>query len=122
LDTACVENNSNSSGEDDEDIPPIQTIYGPITRARAQQLNFHVRSNLVNCVLELTHGAMDVLMIRNLGDDQKGLGKEQDVKEEKLGRSQQEKVRSDSTSSPPQTLGLVCTKMDAQDAYKLRLG
>jgi hypothetical protein len=31
---------------------------------------------------------MDVLMIRNLGEDHQGLGKGQDSKEEKLGRSQ----------------------------------
>jgi hypothetical protein len=28
----------------------------------------------------------------------------------------------DSTSSPPRSPGLVCTKIDAQDASKLRLG
>jgi hypothetical protein len=44
---------------------------------------------------------MDVLMIRNLGEDQQGLGKGQDVKEEKLARLQQEGAKSDSTLSPP---------------------
>jgi hypothetical protein len=44
-------------------------------------------------------------MIRNLGEDHQGLGKCQDVKEEKLRRSQQEKAKSDSTSSPPRSLG-----------------
>jgi hypothetical protein len=38
------------------------------------QLNLQVRSNLVNSVLELTLGAMDVLMIRSFGEDQQGLG------------------------------------------------
>jgi hypothetical protein len=65
---------------------------------------------------------MDVLLIRNLGEDQQGLGKGQDVKEEKLGRSQQKKVKSYSTSSPPQSPGPVYTKTDAQDASKLILG
>jgi hypothetical protein len=46
----------------------------------------------------------------------------QDVKEEKLGRSQQEKAKSDSTSSPPWIPGPVCTKTDTHDASKLRLG
>jgi hypothetical protein len=50
-------------------------MNGPITRSRARQLNLQVRSTLVNCVSELTLGAMDVLMIRNLEDDQQGLGK-----------------------------------------------
>jgi hypothetical protein len=61
-------------------------------------------------------------MIKNLGEDQQGLEKGQDVKEEKLGRSQQEKAKSDSTSSPPWIPGPVYTKADAQDASKLRLG
>jgi hypothetical protein len=52
---------------------------------------------------------MDVLKIRNLGEDQKGLGKGQGVKEEKLGRSQQEKAKSDSTSPPPLSQGPVYT-------------
>jgi hypothetical protein len=63
---------------------------------------------------------MDVFMVRNLGDDQQGLKKGQDIKEENLRRSQQEKAKSDSTSSPPWSLGPDCTKIDAQNASKLR--
>jgi hypothetical protein len=48
----------------DEDITSIHTMNGPITRSRARQLNLQVRSTLVNCVSELTLGAMDVFMIR----------------------------------------------------------
>jgi hypothetical protein len=65
---------------------------------------------------------MDVFMIRNLGEDHKGFGKCQDVKEEKLRRSQQEKAKSDSTSSPPRSPGPIYTKTDAHDASKLLLG
>jgi hypothetical protein len=65
---------------------------------------------------------MDVLMIRNLREDRKGLEKCQDVKEEKIRGSQQEKNNYDSTSSPPRSPGPVYTKMDAQDASKLQLG
>jgi hypothetical protein len=53
----------------DEDITSIHTMNGPITRSHARQLNLQVRSTLVNCVSELILGAMDVLMIRNLGED-----------------------------------------------------
>jgi hypothetical protein len=49
-------------------------MQGPITRARARQLDLQVRSNLVNCFLELTLGSMHVLLIRNNGEDQQGLG------------------------------------------------
>jgi hypothetical protein len=40
---------------------------------------------LDNCVFELTHGAMDILLIRNRGVDQQGPRKGQGVKEENLG-------------------------------------
>jgi hypothetical protein len=63
---------------------------GPRTRSRARQLILQVRSALVNCVLELTLGSMDVLMIRNLGEDQQGLGKGLGVEEEQQARPQQE--------------------------------
>jgi hypothetical protein len=59
----------------DEDITSIHTINGPITRSRARQLILQVRSTLVKCVSELTLGAMDVLMIRNLERTSKDLGK-----------------------------------------------
>jgi hypothetical protein len=75
--------------EDDEDITFIHTMNGPITRSRARHLNLQVRSTLVNCVSEHTLGAMDVLMIRNLGEDQQGLGKGLGVEEEQQGRPQQ---------------------------------
>jgi hypothetical protein len=65
---------------------------------------------------------MDVLIIRNLGEEQQGLGKGQYVKEEKLGCSQQERVKFDSTLSLPYCLGPFYTKTDPQDASKLRLG
>jgi hypothetical protein len=74
----------------DEDITSIHTMNGPITRSRARQLNLQVHSTLVNCVSELTLGAMDVLMIRYLGEDQQGLGKGQVVEEEQQGRPQHE--------------------------------
>jgi hypothetical protein len=71
--------------EDDEDVTSIHTMNGPITRSRARQLNLQVRSTLVNCVSELTLGAMDVLMIRNFGEDQQGLGKGLGVEEGSKG-------------------------------------
>jgi hypothetical protein len=74
----------------DEDITSIHTLNGPITRSRAQHLNLQVRSTLVNCVSELTLGAMDVLIIRYLEEDQQGLRKCQGVEEEQQGRPQQE--------------------------------
>jgi hypothetical protein len=61
-------------GEDDKDISPLHTMQGPITRAHARQLDLQVHSNLVNCFSELTLGSMHVLLIRNNGEDQQGLG------------------------------------------------
>jgi hypothetical protein len=104
--------------EDDEDITSIHT---PITRSRAQQLNLQVRSTLVNCVSELTLGAMDVLLIRNLGEDQQELGKGLGVEEEQQGRHNRKDIKSDSAATPSRVPGPVCTKIDAQDASGLRL-
>jgi hypothetical protein len=73
----------------DEDISPLHTMQGPITRARARQLDLQGRSNLVNCFSELTLGSMHILLIRNNGEDQQGLGEGQKVKEEELGRPHQ---------------------------------
>jgi hypothetical protein len=77
-------------GDNDKDITSVHTMNGPITRSRARQLHLQVRSTLVNCVSELTLGAMDVLMIRYLGENQQGLEKGQDVEEEQQGSPQQE--------------------------------
>jgi hypothetical protein len=84
----------------DEYITSVHTMNGPITRSRARQLILQIRSTLVNYVSELTFGAMDVLMIRNLGEDQQGLGKGLGVEEEKQERPQQEgdQVRLDCDS------------------------
>jgi hypothetical protein len=73
----------------DEDISPLHTMQGPITRARARQLDLQVRSNLVNCFSELTLGSMHVLLIRNNGENQQGLGEGQGLKEEVRGRPHQ---------------------------------
>jgi hypothetical protein len=76
-------------GEDDENISPLHTMQGPITRARVRQLDLQVRYNLINCFSELTLGSMHILLIRNNGEDQQGLGEGQGVKEEELGRPHQ---------------------------------
>jgi hypothetical protein len=77
-------------------------MQGPITRARARQLDLQVRSNLVNCLSELTLGSMHMLLIKNNGEDQQGLGEGQALKEEELGRPHQGGVHAqldfDSTS------------------------
>jgi hypothetical protein len=93
----------------------------PITRSHARQLNLQVRSTLVNCVSELTLGAMDVLMIRNFGEDPQGLGKGLGVEEEQQGRHNRKEIMSDSAATPSRVPGPVCTKSDAQDAFGLRL-
>jgi hypothetical protein len=52
-----------------DEITLIQIMHGSTTRAHARQLNLQVRSHLVNCILDLTLYVVDVLMIRNLGED-----------------------------------------------------
>jgi hypothetical protein len=68
----------------DEDITPMDTnntpqvdIQGPITRARAQQLNLQVISCLHNysCAFESSMLPNDLIILRNEGEDQQGMGK-----------------------------------------------
>ena len=69
-------------GENDEDIHttdasiPIQVpISGPITRARARQLNHQVITLLSSCPSYLDHGdPCTLVLLRNQGEDRKGKG------------------------------------------------
>jgi hypothetical protein len=63
----------------DEDInsidapTPTPTTLGPMTRARARQLNHQVSSFLTSCPLDLDNGGTCALVLpRNDGEDQKG--------------------------------------------------
>jgi hypothetical protein len=67
------------NGEDDEainsiDTPtPTPTTLGPMTRARARQLNHQVSSFLTSCPLDLDNGdTCALVLLRNDGEDQKG--------------------------------------------------
>ena len=68
-------------------IPPI-LIQGPITRSRAHQLKQQVSSFLCSSSRENENRLLpnDLLVLRNLGEDQQGLGKGRGVQEEQLGR------------------------------------
>ena len=68
-------------GEDDEDIntndtsTPTPAPLGPITHARARQLNHQVSSFLTSCPLYLDNGnARTLVLLRNDGEDKKGNG------------------------------------------------
>ena len=69
-------------GEDDEDIntndtstPTQVPVSGPITRARARQLNHQVSSLLSSCPSYLDHGdTCTLVLVRNQGDDRMGQG------------------------------------------------
>jgi hypothetical protein len=78
--------------------------------------------NLVNYFSELTLGSMHVLLIRNNGEDQQGLGEGQGVKEEELGCPHQGGVRSNSTSTPPRIPKPDFNKIDALATYGVRFG
>jgi hypothetical protein len=60
-------------------------------------------------------------MIRNLGEDQQGLGKGLGVEEQQQGRHNRKEIKSDSAATLSRVPGPVCTKMDTQDASRLRL-
>ncbi|WVZ93525.1 hypothetical protein U9M48_039497 [Paspalum notatum var. saurae] len=85
----------------DEDISPMYTtesppsvLQGPITRARARQLNQQVNSFLSSSTYTdkdgmLSNYILDYIILRNLGEDQEGLGHQQGVGEEQGGRPSQ---------------------------------
>ena len=69
-------------GEDDEDITTTDTtihpivMQGPITRARARQLNQQVNSFLCSSIHEIENKLLpnDLIVLRNFGEDHEGLG------------------------------------------------
>src|SRR5438105_11094157 len=74
-------------GTTDITIPPI-LIQGPITRSRAHQLKQQVNSFLCSSSCDNENRLLpnDVHVLRNLGENQQGLGKGRGVEEEQLGR------------------------------------
>ena len=86
-------------GEDDEDITPTDTndtpqddIQGPITRARARQLNLQVSSFLSNVYCESENRLLpnDLIVLRNKGEDQQGCGEGLGGVEDQQGRPDQD--------------------------------
>ncbi|WVZ70319.1 hypothetical protein U9M48_018994 [Paspalum notatum var. saurae] len=76
-------------GEDDEDITPM-VMQGPITRARAKQLNQQVSSFLGarNSTYKdgmLPNDIIDYIVLRNLGEDMKALETSTDQEEDQRG-------------------------------------
>ena len=59
----------------DASIPIQVPISGPITRARARQLNHQVITLLSSCPSYLDHGdPCTLVLLRNQGEDRKGKG------------------------------------------------
>jgi hypothetical protein len=89
-------------GEDDEDISPMHTtepppvvMQGPLTRARARQLNEQVSSFL--CLSAYTYedgllpnGTVDYILLRNFGEDHEGYGNQQGRGGKQGGRPSQD--------------------------------
>jgi hypothetical protein len=89
-------------GEDEEDITPMDTnntpqvdIQGPITRARARQLNLQVISFLHNysCTFESSMLPNDLIVLRDEVEDQQG-------REKDLGGIEDQQGRPDQDGSP----------------------
>jgi hypothetical protein len=85
--------------DSDEGITPMDTnntpqvdIQGPITRARARQLNLQVISFLRNysCAFESSMLLNDLTILRNEGEDQQGCGKDLEGVEDQRGRPDQD--------------------------------
>ena len=103
--------------EDDEDITPmdiqevppldIQTIQGPITRARARQLNLEVSSLLSVSINNCENGLLPNFynVIRNQGEGQGTHGDEHGGMEEQQGPPSHMEAQYNLTSSPPRSPG-----------------
>ena len=87
-------------GEDDEDITPSDTqnnppldIQGPITRARARQLNLQVSSFLSTSLCDYKNRLLpnDYIVIRNHGEDQRIVGEGLQGREDQQRRASQDK-------------------------------
>ncbi|WVZ97512.1 hypothetical protein U9M48_043039 [Paspalum notatum var. saurae] len=108
-------------GEDDEDITPI-VMQGPITKARAKQLNQQVSSFLGahNSTYKdgmLPTDIIDYIVLRNLGEDYEGLGDGTDQEEDQRGV--QVKMDAQFYSETTRPSGPF-TKIVAQAASRLR--
>jgi hypothetical protein len=66
-------------------------------------------------------GAMDVLLIRNFIEDSKDLGKAKVWRRRSKCVHNRKEIKSDSVAIPSRVRGPVCTKIDVQDASRLRL-
>jgi hypothetical protein len=77
----------------DTNNTPQVDIHGPITRARARQLNLHVISFLHNysCAFESSMLPNDLIILRNEGEDQQGCGKDLGGVEDQRGRPDQDR-------------------------------
>jgi hypothetical protein len=116
----------------DEDItlsdthnPPPLVIQGPITRARARQLNQQVSSFLSSspCTYEnsmLPNEILDYIVLRNFGEDHEGLGNQQGEGGRLGGASKSRWRPKSSRSRPSRTSGPACTKFIAQATNGLR--
>jgi hypothetical protein len=76
----------------DTNNTPQVDIQGPITRARARQLNLQVISFLCNysCAFESSVLPNDLIVHRNEGEDQQGHGKNLGGVEDQRGRPDQD--------------------------------
>ena len=86
-------------GEDDEEITPMDTnntpqvdVQGPITRARARQLNLQVSSFLstYSCEFENSLLPNNLIILRNKGEDQQERGEGLGGVEDQRGRPEQD--------------------------------
>jgi hypothetical protein len=108
---------------DAHNTPPLD-IQGPITRARAQQLNLEVSSLLNSSFYNFENRLLpnDYIVIRNMGEDQgearEDLGGAQ-VQQGRPSHQIQVEAESKSTSRQIRIPETGCTKKDAQDAYGL---
>ena len=86
----CKRHDEDITSLDAHNTPPLD-IQGPITRARAQQLNLEVSSFLSSSLYDFENRLLpnDYIMTRNHGEEQEMCGEDLGGVEDQQGRSSQ---------------------------------
>jgi hypothetical protein len=106
---------------DAQNISPLD-IQGPITRARARQLNLEVSSFLSTSTYDFQNRLLpnDYIVIRAKERTRRCMEKGLEAWRYSKGVQAKLETQFKSTSTPPRSPGAVCFKLDAQVIYRVR--
>jgi hypothetical protein len=99
-------------------------MLGPITTARARQLNQQMNPFLCSSIHEIKNRLLlnDIIVLRNEVKEHGGLIEHKNMMEDQGDVHNKLEAESNSTSSPTQSPEPVCSHIDAQCASEFRFG